>query len=603
MRILNTLSLLLISAKELLRINAERITFKVLTIEGTPILNLNDTHYPMDPVEGSYPLYQVTVDVQEFPAEYNYILDYGDNDTEQEEFVRQRDKDAPSLNEFFGRSVTIKEHPLLPRAYNEFPYLKKSKLYDDTFVASIFITCDEDEIGNLHEDTESREKIKAEVIYANPYTVRTFKNATLSISGASTRDMPKVSYKIKDLKDETTDKELFGRTNIKLRAEYTDASFMREKLYGDILNSVGAPTSQFTYSRLYINKEPIGLFVLSDNVESSRYLRYTYNNGNKYTVPSPFYMGGRDGDIFSDMTYYGDDPNLDEYKVYLYKGDEDITPDEYLERDIIPLLKEIDGIKSDNSDNLKLSIDTESFLKYMAVEFLGGGVDNFWTLPGNYYLFKDTDKNKWYFIDTDFHYTFGCSWEPEAMLNTPLSDFPPILEMDNTNKNRPLIDNLRGHPTYGKQFYEIMERLLKTAYHPNAIFPRIDSLAELIREDVYEDVLLKRQNKNADKSMGKAVDSEDFEKEITSEEEDGFRGGYPLRYFINNKARLTANELGLEIPNNFENNLGFYENTAFVKEANETNKNNKKDSSGNPLSLSRGIFSIFISFFITLMLF
>jgi len=572
-----------------------------LTVNGTPILNLNDTHYPMDPVTGSYPLYQVTVDVQEFPVDYNYIVDYGDDDTEQEEFVRQRSKDDPSLNEFFGRSITVKEHPLLPKAYEEFPSLKKSKLFDDTFVASIFITCDEDEIGNLHENTESREKIAAEVIYANPYTVRTFTNATLSINGASTRSMPKVSYKIKNLKDETNNKELFGRTNIKLRAEYSDASFVREKLYGDILNSAGAPTAQFTYARLYINQEPIGLFVLSDNVESDRYLRNTYNNGIKYTQPSPLYMGSRDGDIFSDMTYYGDDPSLDEYGVYLYKGDEDITRDEFLQRDIIPLLKEIDSIKSDNSDNLKLTIDTDSFLKYMAVEFLGGGVDNFWTLPGNYYLFKEIEKNKWYFIDVDFHYTFGCNWEPEAMLNTPLSDFPPLLEMDHTNKNRPLIDNLRGHPVYGKKFYEIIERLLKTSYHPNAIFPRLDSIAELIHDDVQEDVLLKRQNKNAEEGTDYSVSIEDFEKEITSEEEDGFIGGYPVRYFVNNKAKLIANELGFEIPNEFENNLGFYESTAFVKEANESRNN--KDTSSSSHSTSREVFSIFISFFIVLIMF
>jgi len=565
MKISNSLGLLLISAKVLLQAEAEKVNFKVLAVNGTPSLSINNQSYPMEAVPNSYPLYEVAVDVQEFPVSYHYILDYEDGQQEKEEFTRQRDKDAESLNEFFGRSVTVKEHPLLPKAFEEFPYTKKSKLFDDTFVASIFVQCDEAEIHRLHDDVESKEEIKAKVIYANPYTVRTFEEASFGISGASTRAMPKVSYKIKDLKDTSSDKELFGRTNIKLRAENADPSQLREKLYGDILNSVGAPTPQFTYVRLYINGEPIGLFTLGDNVKNKKYLRATYNKGKKYPQSNPFYRVGRNGDIFGDMRYYGDDETLPEYEVYKYDGDEQISKSEGIKRDIIPLLKEIDSIKSGN--NQELSLDVDSFLKYMVVEFLAGAVDNYWDLPGNCFLFKDLDKKKWYFIDNDFHYSFGTSWGHEMMLKTPLAEFPPILENEHTTKDRPLIDNLRAHPDYGKKFDEIMERLLKTSFHPSAIFPRLESLTHLIREDMKLDLSLPRKNKNPeDPDTPDSV--EDFEKESTSEDpEDGYNSNYPIRYYIKTKFQLVTEELGLDIPEKFENNLGYYESASFTSGA------------------------------------
>jgi len=104
-----------------------------LAINGTPTVNINYQQHPMQPVPNKYPLYSVDVDVKEFPVNYNYIIDYGNGNAEQEEFTRQRSKEDKPLNEFFGRSITVKEHPLLPKAFEEFPYAKKSKLYDGKF--------------------------------------------------------------------------------------------------------------------------------------------------------------------------------------------------------------------------------------------------------------------------------------------------------------------------------------------------------------------------------------------------------------------------------------------------------------------------------------
>lgn len=53
----------------------------------------------------------------------------------------------------------------------------------------------------------------------------------------------------------------------KLRNEETDATMMREKIYVDILNSLGVPAQQSAYLRLFFNGEPVVLFVAVEEMK------------------------------------------------------------------------------------------------------------------------------------------------------------------------------------------------------------------------------------------------------------------------------------------------------------------------------------------------
>jgi len=548
-------TLLSISA---LLVSAEKVRFKVLAVNGTPILNIDGKQHPMTLDE--YPLYKVDVDVDSFPVNYNYIVD-----SETEQFTRTREKDDVPLNEFFNRKITLKKHPELPRAYKAFEYFEPSKLYDDRFVATIVVKCDEKQLEELYEDTHTKDKIPAEVVYASPFAVKTFKEANFTISGESTRNVPKLSYKINNLKNGK--KELYSRTAIKLRAEHMDFSYLRDKIYGDIVNSLGVPTVQNTFTRLYINGRDIGLFDLTDDITNNRYLRETFNSGKKYSdgQENPIYKVNCDEDdgVYGDLGYYGDEAGNDMYGAYVYRGDDKITKgSEHVAKDIIPLIKEIDDYKSGRTNSFPL--DSDTFLKSMAIEFLGGAIDNYWNKPGNYYLYKDNSKNKWYFHDADFHYTFGVNYGQDEMLNTPLAEYPPV--SGSIKKERAPLDALRSHPDIDTKFKGIIERLLKTSFHEKALFPRIDSLAELIRDDAQWDISIeKKENSHASSGNSKAESIELFDKETKSEEEKGGFGGLTLRYFIKNRVALVSNELGVQLPATFENDLGTVEAPAADK--------------------------------------
>ncbi|ORX87710.1 hypothetical protein BCR32DRAFT_137273 [Anaeromyces robustus] len=512
-----------------------------------------------------FPLYKTTVNVDP-PVKYFYSVDYSETNEKnkgvvQEQFEREC-KETETLNDFFERKITKKTHPALPKAYESYPNYSASKLFDDTHVATVIINADAKDIAYLHNDPTNEDKIVGvEFIYATPYSVRTFKNATLGISGQTTIYAAKLSYKISNLKS-TKNKELYKRTGIKLRAEHMDPSYLRDKIYCDVLNSLGVPTPQNKFARVFINGDPIGLFTLSDNVSNKRYLRETLNNGSKFDIDNPLFKADYfPPTAYGDLGYYG--PYDKRYDIYYYKGQdiEDIDGERFYEintamnnEHLIPFLKSI----SEYPETKSLNMNTEMFLKYMAMEFMAGAVDNYWSRPGNYYIFKNMNYNEgeWLFLDSDFHYSFGIGDENlNAYLSTTIDDYAAL--NDEVDPSRPLLDNLRTVPENEEYFKNVFIRLINTAFHVDAFFPRIDSLAELIREDVAWDTTLPRVSGYANAEDFKYT-LDDFEKQVSSEPEgcENLPDSIPLRCWIRNRGKNIANQLNVEYPSAPDKSLG-----------------------------------------------
>ncbi|KAI8981982.1 Pam16-domain-containing protein [Mycotypha africana] len=68
--------------------------------------------------------------------------------------------------------------------------------------------------------------------------------------------------------EEASESGLHGYTRFKLRSCATDPSYMREKLYYDMLEAADLPTAKGSYIRLYINEEPAGLYLMVDSYKN-----------------------------------------------------------------------------------------------------------------------------------------------------------------------------------------------------------------------------------------------------------------------------------------------------------------------------------------------
>ncbi|KAG4099512.1 hypothetical protein H8356DRAFT_989204 [Neocallimastix lanati (nom. inval.)] len=544
-----------------------KVTFRLIAPKGKPSVIVNNKSYEMEVHE--FPVYKATVDV-DAPVSYSYTINYEGTDEASkgvvlEKFERKLESGDHTLNEYFDRKITTKTHPALPKAFESYPNYSPSKLYDDTHVATVIINGDKNQFSELHRDPTSEFKVRGvEFIYATPFSVRSFNNATVSISGQSTLYAAKLSYKVSNLKNDKN-KELYKRTGIKLRAEHMDPSFLRDKIYTDMLNSLGVPTPQNKFCRVFINGDAIGLFSLSDNVSNKRYLRETLNSGTKFDIENPIYKA----DYFpptaiGDLSYVDNNPANEKYSIYYYKGEsmdelgnEEQKYNRNLEMNkehLIPLLQQI----SQYPQNKNLNMDIEMFLKFMAMEFMGGAIDNFWSRPGNYYLFKNLNFNdgEWLFLDSDFHYSFGIGGEGlNNYLTCSIDEYASLNQ--EVGPERPLIDNIRKAKENEDYFKNIFIRLINTAFHVDAVFPRIESLAELIRDDVEWDLSLPRVSGYTGAEDFKFTIN-DFDQQIKDESDNCAAKDnlIPLRCWIRNKGNNIAKELGIEYPKAPDRSMG-----------------------------------------------
>eukprot|EP00833_Pecoramyces_ruminatium_P003322 jgi/Orpsp1_1/1177354/evm.model.c7180000061129.1 len=505
-----------------------------------------------------YPIYTATVNVNA-PVNYHYALNGNE-----ESFTRKATSDT-TLNDFYDRKYTVKNHPLLPKAYETFDGYKKSKLFDDTFVSTLLIEASQSNLDVIHKNPEDETKLSAKVIYVSPYNIKVFNNAKIGISGQSTIYNEKLSYKLSGLKTDEGDK-LFGRSSVKLRAEMIDASFIREKIYFDMLSSLGVPSSQGKFTRLFINKKPIGLFLMSDNYTGDDFLMDSFNKGVKSTEPNHIFKGDYypDGGCVGDLVYYGDSSS--KYYIYEYKGElKDVDSEDMIKKTLVPFLKDLGKYNSTK----KINFDIENFLKSMAMEFLGYASDNFWIRPGNFFIYKNSSTNKWYFIDSDFDQSFGQD-SPSIALTTTIDNYASKLNND-IPSSRPLIDNLRKVSENDKYLKNVLKRMLKTCFNINAVGPRIDSFAELIKEDALWDYKCERQNKCTTASLERAhYTSKDFETQISSTSSDPYP--YPVKAWIIDRSKIVASQLGISIPSKPDTSLGYYETPSEQSKTNDSSK-------------------------------
>lgn len=319
----------------------------------------------------------------------------------------------------------------------------------------------------------------------------TFENAGIKNSGKSTREFAKQSYKIKLNEFKTTGfKELlYGRTTLKLRAHETDPTFVREKLAIDCLTAAGAATVQGQYIRLYVNNEPLGLYLMIDD-STNNFIDNILHGGNQsYEFTGPTYKGNAVNETFEGNLVYKDD-NQESYPDDIYalehkgymklkKADEKTPLIEFMRQ-----LSQIDPTQAVNGkgeiDNL---MNSQHTLIHMALNFMIGSWDGFWHQASNWYINKDLSNNQWTFMSYDFDETFGLGAAP-YMATTPYSNF------SRPNTQRPLIDVFLNSPYYKAEFEKVMTTLVKRFFKASVLGPRVEAHAAMLREDAIWDLSL-----------------------------------------------------------------------------------------------------------------
>lgn len=114
----------------------------------------------------------------------------------------------------------------------------------------------------------------------------------------------------------------------------------------------------------------------------------------------------------------------------------------------------------------------------MAFEFIHGFWDGYLQNTDNFFLYKSPEQNRFIYISWDFDYVMGSG--PVNMKAISVGDYNSYGGV----QSRPLMVAILNVPKYRSLFERYLQSIIDTLYEPAKSFPVIDSVVDLIRDDV-----------------------------------------------------------------------------------------------------------------------
>ena len=289
---------------------------------------------------------------------------------------------------------------------------------------------------------------------------------TFELGGSGSRSYSKPGYNIKF---ENEKDALYEVKSLRIRSSMRDPTLIREKLGSDMLYKMGIPTTSAAYINMEVNGEDLGIFVLTNKIKKDFMKKY-----------------------FNDKK-----TNLYECKPSGTKFEDNLVAKQCINTNE-KLVNETDDIQAFNDavnnaksvEDLEKIIDVDFFLRTVAFELLTTNWDGFLCMAHNYFWYKRKD-GKWIYLLNDFDQVFGQNINPFIFyFSTVDRSYVPNGDQINV-PNFALRDLDCDHKILkyliyddDTRFRKIIGEIVKEVFNPKILIPRVDELAELIRDDV-----------------------------------------------------------------------------------------------------------------------
>jgi len=291
---------------------------------------------------------------------------------------------------------------------------------------------------------------------------KSFKKVTFSLGGTSARTYGRQAFNLKI----RGDKQLYGRSQFRIRSDARDATTLRSKLACDIHNSLDMISISANYITLYINDHYLGLYVIMDAVKVS-WAKWAFgdeNTTNLYQCKEA-------------LSYL----DLENSVTGCINEDDDITDN----TEFVEFLTALS--KAESAEDIEDIFDIDQFLYEIAYEYLSGSWDHYLYNGHNYNVYKNIQNGKWTVILYDFDGDLGQDTHFIEIYPriTDSKDYPTysFLEWDAVQHH--LVDILiHKDPT---RFNNILKTVVTKVFNPTVLFPHIDEIKEMIRPYIEEE--------------------------------------------------------------------------------------------------------------------
>lgn len=254
----------------------------------------------------------------------------------------------------------------------------------------------------------------------------------------------------------------YGFKQMSLKNNYQDRSMLREKMAGDIFRNAGLPGAHTAFYSLYVDygEGPVyfGVYTMVEEVDDTVIeTQFSDDDGNLYKPDG-------DGASFAEGTFNETD------------FDKKSNEDEADWSDISSLFAALhDDTRTTDPDtwrtNLETVFNTDSFLKYLAVNTVIQNWDTYGRMTHNYYLYNNPDTQRLTWVN----------WDNNEALQKGNMQGALNLDFSNLSTDQwPLIEYLYADETYKAKYDAFVKETIEGPFETSHIQSLYASYASIL---------------------------------------------------------------------------------------------------------------------------
>ncbi len=338
-------------------------------------------------------------------------------------------------------------------------------IFDDTTLPEVYIVIDQDSLDQImtEDNWSSDYEYPATFIFKREAEVDTVFEIGFRIRGNTSRSSAKKSFKV-SFNTFIPGREYYGLDKMNLNGEHNDPSIIRSKLSWDIFEAFDVPAPRANHVKLFINDEFYGLYINVEHIDDEFINdRFDGEEGNLYKNLWP-----------ADLSYISENP--DDYKwspdwadrrVYDLKTNTE--EDDYSDlAALISFLEHSDLSEFENQ--IEDYINVDGVLRWMAIDILTGNWDNYWYNQNNYYLYFNTNDQRFEFIPYDYDNTFGIDWVGQNWGTRDINGW---------GQDKPLTRRILEVEEYENRLHFYINKIIDEYFNEEILFPEIDRVKAL----------------------------------------------------------------------------------------------------------------------------
>lgn len=255
----------------------------------------------------------------------------------------------------------------------------------------------------------------------------------------------------------------YGFKKLSLKNNYNDKSMLREKVATDVFRAAGVASSHAAFYAVYVDHGDgptyFGLYTLVEEVDDTVIdTQFSNNDGNLYKPDGT-------GASFAYGTF--------SQSVFVKKTNEDAA--DYT--DIQNLFSALHATNRTTDaptwrTNLEAVFDTNTFIKYLAVNTVIQNWDTYGRMTHNYFLYNNPDTKKLSWIPWDNN---------EALQKGNMQGSLSLDFSDLTTASWPLIGYIYSDASYKAQYNTYVQDVIDNAFNATTMKAKYASYAELVK--------------------------------------------------------------------------------------------------------------------------